>query len=396
MATDNGENDQQDATVKRRGLLRIGTLITALTGASAISVTTAHSAEGDIYVPITEKGAASGVAILDTNAKVPIAELPDLSAAYVPLSGASTMTGKKTFTAGVDLTGPSSQIRINGHGFTQPYDTDIWVAGRQRLNPTRESQALYLQHRLKGNMGAKVHVAGASEIRLEGITNATFLNAFEATTAITGTGGASVIPDARSITANLHWQGAPTGSVKVLSLIRAQNVSAAPTGFTIDKVYGVYVEAQSVGTVENWSVYAPTGKSRFGDVTADTVTVGDGASHRTLRISGGAGSMSILAFQTGTRDRWLLRRDSTPETGGNAGSNLILAARADDGTSIGDVIRFTRSSRAIQFGTGPLGFFGATPTVKKTITGSRRNGTALANLLTELAAKGLITNATTI
>lgn len=399
MASENGKGDrppQNETAVRRRGLLRIGTLLTAFTGASAIgAATTARATDGEIYVPITEKGAASGVAVLDVDAKVPVTQLPDLSAAYVPSAGASILTGKKTFTSGFDLTGPTSQIRINGHGFAQVYDTDIWVAGRQRVNPTQESQAMYLQHRLKGNVGAKVHDAGASELRLEAISNATFLNAFEASIAITGTGGASMIPDVRSITANLHWHGAPTGNIKVLSLIRSQHVSAAPAGFTIDKVYGLYVEAQSVGTVENWSVYAPTGKSRFGDVTADTVAVGDGTSNRTLSISGGAGSLSILAFKTGTRDRWQLRRDGTAESGGNAGSNLILVARADDGTNIGDVMKFTRSNRAIQFGTGPLGFFGAAPTAKAAVIGSRRSGTALANLLKELAAKGLITNSTT-
>lgn len=381
--------------VQRRGLLRIGTLVTAFTGATLFSAPTARAAEGDLYVPIAEKGAPSGVAVLGSDAKVPLTQLPDLAATYVPSSGPSTVAGKKTFTAGIDLTGQGSQIRINGHGFAQVYDTDIWVAGRQRLNPTQESQALFLQHRLKGNVGAKVHVAGASEIRLEAISNATFLNAFEATTAITGTGGVSVIPDARSVTANLHWQGAPTGNIKAFTLIRAQNVEAAPVGFSIDRVYGVYVEAQSVGTVENWSVYAPTGKSRFGELITDAATIGDGNGDRTLRISGGPGSLSVLSFQARGTDRWHLRRDSTAETGGNAGSNLVLAARADNGTIIGDVIKFTRSNRAIQFGTGPLGFFGATPTAKKAITGSRKNGTALANLLTELAAKGLISNSTT-
>jgi hypothetical protein len=76
--------------VKRRGLLRYGTLITAFTGASAISATTANSAyaaPGDknpstAYVPVAEKGAPMGVATLDDKSKVPPALLPDLSAAY--------------------------------------------------------------------------------------------------------------------------------------------------------------------------------------------------------------------------------------------------------------------------------------------------------------------------
>lgn len=44
---------------------------------------------------------------------------------------------------------------------------------------------------------------------------------------------------------------------------------------------------------------------------------------------------------------------------------------------------------------GPVGFFGATPTTKPTITGSRGGNAALASLLTQLAALGLITNSTT-
>lgn len=84
-----GEPAPKDSTgVKRRGLLRFGTLITAFTGASAVSGLgggSAHAAPGDkpapnTYVPLAEKGAPSGVAALDTNAKLPSAQLPDLSA----------------------------------------------------------------------------------------------------------------------------------------------------------------------------------------------------------------------------------------------------------------------------------------------------------------------------
>lgn len=47
-------------------------------------------------------------------------------------------------------------------------------------------------------------------------------------------------------------------------------------------------------------------------------------------------------------------------------------------------------------GTGSkIGFFGSTPTVKTSVTGSRGGNAALAALLTELAAKGLITDGTT-
>lgn len=94
MASEMSKSDRSasrsDGGVKRRGLLRIGTLITAFTGASAVSAIGATSAQADpidaaaleAYVPLAEKGAASGVAALDLEAKVPFSQLPDFSATY--------------------------------------------------------------------------------------------------------------------------------------------------------------------------------------------------------------------------------------------------------------------------------------------------------------------------
>lgn len=94
MADQAGKESLQDTStsIKRRGLLRFGTLVTAFTGASAISALGAKNAEaapGDknppnTYVPIAEKGVASGVATLDIQSKIPIPQVPDLSTAYVP------------------------------------------------------------------------------------------------------------------------------------------------------------------------------------------------------------------------------------------------------------------------------------------------------------------------
>lgn len=81
---------RSDSGVERRGFLRLGTSVTALTGASAISalgVGAATAAPGDknpptSYVPTAEKGAPLGVATLDIDKKVPPGLLPDLSAIY--------------------------------------------------------------------------------------------------------------------------------------------------------------------------------------------------------------------------------------------------------------------------------------------------------------------------
>lgn len=86
--------------IKRRRLLRLGTLVTAISGTSVISTVggnIANAAPPDknsstSYVPLTEKGAASGVATLDTQSKIPATQMPDLSRDYGPTADAMLAT----------------------------------------------------------------------------------------------------------------------------------------------------------------------------------------------------------------------------------------------------------------------------------------------------------------
>lgn len=86
---------QPGTGVKRRWLLRFGTLVTAFTGASAISAIGTSSAQAGpgeknpptAYVPTSEKGAPLGVATLDIESKIPPALLPDLSATILGTTG---------------------------------------------------------------------------------------------------------------------------------------------------------------------------------------------------------------------------------------------------------------------------------------------------------------------
>ncbi|MDT0193789.1 hypothetical protein Q9R30_00285 [Arthrobacter sp. AB6] len=91
MTSTNGKQSVPAAekSFRRRGLLRLGTLITAFTGASAVtSAGGAQAAPGDknpatAYVPLAEKGAPAGVATLDTSSKIPSSQIPDLSSSFV-------------------------------------------------------------------------------------------------------------------------------------------------------------------------------------------------------------------------------------------------------------------------------------------------------------------------
>lgn len=101
--------------VKRRGLLKIGTLISAFTGASAVATLGASPAVGappgdNKYVPLAEKGAPSGVATLDSNSKIPPTYMPDLSATY---GRSINVRSKGALLDGVTNDAPAFQSAIN-------------------------------------------------------------------------------------------------------------------------------------------------------------------------------------------------------------------------------------------------------------------------------------------
>lgn len=118
MASEIGQKDLSvsptDTDVKRRGLLKFGSLISAFTGASAVAALGANPAQaapGDNkYVPIAEKGAPFGVAALDANSKVPAAQLPDLSATY---GRSVNVLSKGAMLDGLANDAPAFQAAIN-------------------------------------------------------------------------------------------------------------------------------------------------------------------------------------------------------------------------------------------------------------------------------------------
>lgn len=118
-----------DGIVKRRGLLRLGTLATAISGASALSGLSAGRAQasgqlipcqvqaaapsGDLsatYVRVADKGAASGVATLDSGSKVPVAQVPDLSRTYAQACSTPAWKPWTAYTAGAVVVSPSGGL----------------------------------------------------------------------------------------------------------------------------------------------------------------------------------------------------------------------------------------------------------------------------------------------
>ncbi|VXC43800.1 SGNH/GDSL hydrolase family protein [Nocardioides sp. AX2bis] len=69
-------------------------------------------------------------------------------------------------------------------------------------------------------------------------------------------------------------------------------------------------------------------------------------------IDGPAGTDRTLAFATDGVSRWLLRTTSGAETGANAGSDLVIVRRADNGAALGTVVTVYRSNGRAVLGAG--------------------------------------------
>ena len=88
--------------------------------------------------------------------------------------------------------------------------------------------------------------------------------------------------------------------------------------------------------------------------TTGNLIVGDGTGAKSLNIDGAAGQQRHLAFQSAGLDRWRIITNNEAESGSDAGSNLLIQSREDDGTFLNNTIKIWRDSGDIQIGAGDL------------------------------------------
>lgn len=133
-----------------------------------------------------------------------------------------------------------------------------------------------------------------------------------------------------------------------------------------------YFTADGFGVGTNNPVFVSGGKAVVVEATGDTFP---GFVMR--RVSAVSHTNRSWAFGIATDGRWFVQ-DVT------AGANRLFVSTAG-------VFQFQVGAEVL----GSVGFFGTAAQTKKIVTGSRGGNAALASLLTELAAYGLITNSTT-
>lgn len=145
--TAEGHSVKANRAVRRRGLLTLGALITGVSAVSGLGSNRANAAQSaqnlpNAYVPIAEKGVASGVATLDDQCKIPAEQIPDLSA-----SVARRLTQLQKPTLGPLLAGYVSRttepIGIVGLGSSTTAAENVEIKSRYFSLLIKKLQATY-------------------------------------------------------------------------------------------------------------------------------------------------------------------------------------------------------------------------------------------------------------
>lgn len=124
-----------------------------------------------------------------------------------------------------------------------------------------------------------------------------------------------------------------------------QTVTSAAASASQDRHLAQQAAAAAAG-----SAGSVTGKA---DLTGATFTGNVGIARSGINavfsVSGDAGRVRQVIWQTGGVARWILQADETPEAGGNAGSDLVLMNRNDAGAPLSQAFRVKRETGEFQF-----------------------------------------------
>jgi len=258
---------------------------------------------------------------------------------------------------------------------------------------------------------------------------------------VTLTSGAagSVSGDVNLTTGSVSETGGWTGYLNISTGYGAQT-NSGNVGITTGNINGVATVSGSIGLLTgtaiggngssggiNITTGTPSGTGTRGDVTIDgNVTHVKSPIH----VEGAVGGPAIIDVvpdplsnpytsyytasttdATNTTGIWVSSgsADGSGNSGevdfgsgnsntGNSGLTYIFSGDATGGGNSGDIQIITGAGTtrgAVKIDGGALSFFGATPHVKPTVSGSRGGNAALASLVSALAQLGLVTDSTT-
>ncbi len=160
----------------------------------------------------------------------------------------------------------------------------------------------------------------------------------------------------------------------------------AGTGYVLsfNRTSTAYLPLYVIGsTVTLWAgAVSMVGVSSTGMTVAGDVTVNRGATTGGLFLDSNAGVAADVRFFSGGSLRWVVRKNSAAESGGNVGSNFDILARDDAGGALSVPVSITRSTGTINTlalsATGTIAASSAI-TAGAAVTGTESNATDIAN-----------------
>ena len=199
-----------------------------------------------------------------------------------------------------------------------------------------------------------------------------------------------------------------SGAATVTTLTTGAGTAAAPAINMGTSNTGLFMDSANIGFTVGGSLAKTLAEGQ--DIT---VRYGDIAKFKGVRANGTYASptdtldtnilFDIVAMgyaNSDYRDSAVIRfTQEGAVSGDNVPCKITLASRNSSGTLVDCLVLrpsgTTEVKNALAHQGSTLGFYNTTPTTKPTITGSRGDNAALADLLTKLAGLGLLTDSTT-
>lgn len=149
------------------------------------------------------------------------------------------------------------------------------------------------------------------------------------------------------------------------------------------------------------SPYQPAVGEDAGHFVTRQLGIASMAGYRTqFNIDAAVDNSAAMRFSRNGILRYEWGTTATTESGGNAGTDFLVTARKDDG-STAEFFRYYRQYNLteligqVKVGTTNVGFYGANPVAKPTVTGAKGGNAALTSLIAALVSMGQITDTTT-
>lgn len=186
---------------------------------------------------------------------------------------------------------------------------------------------------------------------------------------VTTSGGGTVTSVGLSVPTGFQVSGSPVTTSGTLTVTydtgyqgytsaEASKLSGIAAGATVGADWSVNL-SNIPANIASWAGIAPSAKvNTAGDTMTGHLIL---ANNGELRIDNSAGNTRVIRLLTNGVNRWTIYANTTSESGGNVGSNLVIRRYADDGSTIGpDPLSINRATGVVSLGLRPT-FAGAVP-----------------------------------